>query len=240
MQELTLDFAGITRRWLMRRRCGRTPDVLWRPTQVAFGERVTLAEMWGLEPLERMRLLRLSEAVRAYDGPKLALAIGEATSVGDVNRGLRYLDIWMGKLRMTPHHEAEMSLYLRRLQRRLRPILHEERLITAPRRSEQEATQGYLSEVAQGLEVGAGCGLLLLMDMPAWITPFAVPLFRRMIGPERLQVISGGDRLAPGIWCWDFAAENGEVILRSSPTDTVAVTAMLQRQAFEPPSGRQT
>ena len=223
-QELTLDFAGITRLWLMRRRTGRVPDVLWHPTQVAFGESVQLSEMWGLEPIERMRLLRLNTAVRANSGPKLAKGIAEATSVGDVTRGLRYLDIWMGRLDWTARNEAEISLHLRRLQRRLRSILHEERMIPV--------TRGYKREL--------GCGLLMMMDMPAWLAPFAVALHQRMLGPEPLQVISGGDRLSPGIWCWDFAAGQGEVILRSCAQDAVAVTAMLQRQAFEPPSGRRT
>ena len=58
--------------------------------------------------------------------------------------------------------------------------------------------------------------VLDLSDMNAGMAPYVVRHRNWLVGPQQIHVISGGDRLSPGLWLWRFGEDGvGEVLVRA-------------------------
>jgi hypothetical protein len=215
-----MDVGGHLRLWLMRYRSKLIPDILWQPSTVLLGNLPGPSELWGLDATTRLRLGRLIGSLyqlRQGDRVPLAVrALAQASLYGATGRALSLIEIWVAGARMPLRLMMKCIRLQRAMAHRVRNVLQEERSLQLPN----------------------GTIELMLVDVPAPIIPFAVALYRQMLGAHLLRVYSGGDRLYPGVWIWEVDTRGeGEVIRRERAGEWPLLSECRHRDAFEPASG---
>ena len=66
-------------------------------------------------------------------------------------------------------------------------------------------------------------GRLWLGDLPGGLAPLATRRWLWLWKREPLEVLSGGDRLAPGTWLWQFDAEGHGSVVERRPPDAAGI-----------------
>ena len=214
-----MDVGGHIRLWLVRHRTGITSDVFWCSSSILLGELPGPSELWGLKATTRLRMSRLIGLLyKLRLGEKVPLAVralAQASLYGATERALWLIEIWIAGARIPLRLMAKCIRLQRKMAHRVRNVLQEERAFYLPN----------------------GVTELSLTDLEAPIIPFAIVLYRQMLGAQILRIYSGGARIHPGVWTWEIdASGEGEVIYRERAGEWPRLAAATDRDAFEPAS----
>jgi len=178
--ERPLDAAGIVG-WRLAEAADSEVGVKWLPCGDGLdlptpSETIRLVD----ETDHRVRLLRLAEHVRRFDGPVCARGFTVAAANGSVPLAGRLFDAWMASRSLTPrlHARAVRSILIH--QRRARCALMPMRRWPA--------------------------GVLHLHDMPAGVALLAVRPRRGLWPQQRLILRTAGDAVEAGPLWWSIDA----------------------------------
>lgn len=196
--ELTADVAGFVRSWIERQREADV-DVVWHPAGDGWANLPDVAELHGMPFPQKTRMLRLLANLNhtwPLHGSWCARAISAAGALGMHPLSNSLLNVWMNQ-RWPPFLEGRARSLLRMVQHRLTNTLVRERL--------------------------SPDGSLWLGDLPGGLAPLATRRWLWLWKREPLEVLSGGDRLAPGTWLWEFDAEGHGSVVERRPPDAAGI-----------------